>query len=170
MERQNNAQLDAPANIIEDDQQLYDWGIENRLDQYYHDTANGNHPYHHQEHQYVPNSSNLNTVHPSEAGFQGHRMQDSTEGPPPYVNNVPASEHQHLPNSQLLYQRLTPPLTPTTQLPTVCDGDTKLPDGSPIKREPIPPLETPTTFYRSPGRRPSLPQVDMDANEILKVM
>ena len=25
----------APGTILEDDQQLYDWGIENRLDQYY---------------------------------------------------------------------------------------------------------------------------------------
>ena len=24
-----------PGTILEDDQQLYDWGIENRLDQYY---------------------------------------------------------------------------------------------------------------------------------------
>ena len=27
--------------ILEDDQQLYDWGIENRLDQYYQDDPNG---------------------------------------------------------------------------------------------------------------------------------
>jgi len=29
--------------ILEDDQQLYDWGIENRLDQYYQDDPNGEH-------------------------------------------------------------------------------------------------------------------------------
>ena len=32
---QSSAGAQSQAGILEDDQQLYDWGIENRLDQYY---------------------------------------------------------------------------------------------------------------------------------------
>jgi len=59
--------------IIEDDQPLYDWGIENRLDQYYQDDQNGD-----------------NCVPPQGYYSQGREFQPGPQGPPP-AREYPAS-------------------------------------------------------------------------------
>lgn len=104
-----------PVAIIEDDQQLYDWGIEHRLDQYYGDGQ-----------------------------------------PPPPNFQYPPQKAQYMLPEHIQQQE-------NAYLVTVPEADTKKGLKSETKARNVKPNSG------LPGRRPMLPAVDMDANELLKV-
>ena len=117
-----------------DEQQLYDWGIEHRLDQYYGnpDQAPNQYPY--------PTQQNNNKA---------------TIG---YI--LP----EHVQNQENAY------------LVTINSDDPKQSKVGPnLPGNPVPPLKMDKKYHKNirpngvPGRRPILPTVDMDANELLKV-
>ena len=151
--------------IIEDDQQLYDWGIEHRLDQYY-----GEHP-----HPHTPNG----TLIPPPAHFQypphGHpQTPPKTPGSGGYV--LPDNVHQQQENGYLT--NISEDQKPIDATITA-NGKTALPvspahtgqimavKSEPWRRNFNKPLNIKPSGV--PGRRPILPTVDMDANEVLKV-
>ena len=124
-----------------DDQQLYDWGIEHRLDQYY------GHPDH---------PPNPNQPYPCQAGShpQNNNKTTTTIG---YI--LP----EHVQNQENAY------------LVTITDDQKPAKNGIPLPINPVPPLKMDKKYHKTikpngvPGRRPILPTVDMDANELLKV-
>lgn len=154
----------APA-IIEDDQQLYDWGIENRMEQYYQDNnGNPNHvppqPQPHYDHAeppgYVPNNPNL-CSDPNSAEFEyGSQPPDSGN----HLQPPPAHQNSSYPQ-QYGQQR-----------------NVKSEPGMPHQAMHGPPHHGPSQVPFHPsqipmpirsGRRPLMNPVDMDVNEILKV-
>ena len=148
-----------PENINIEDEQLYDWGIENRLDQYYNNQQQAQQQQAQQQQQssspneyegsggYVPNNPHLQT--PDEAYTPSTYPTHSLPLTPPASSYAPPPAH-------VGHQHKSPPLPH--------HGN---PENLRVKSAP-PPQQT--YFSRSiSGRRPSLPQVDMDANEIMKV-
>lgn len=133
-----NNNLDAVP-IIEDDQQLYDWGIEHRLDQYY-----GEQPPPHN-----PQNAQYAYKQPAPGGH-------------PVAGYVLPEHIQQQENAYLVTITASPAddKSGKTVLPLVKSETSSPPPTSP--RKAIRPNGV-------PGRRPMLPTVDMDANELLKV-
>ena len=123
-----------------DDQQLYDWGIEHRLDQYY-----GN-----------PDQQPPSNQYPYQPGSN-----------PPQNNNKTTTIGyilpEHVQNQENAY------------LVTITDDQKPAKNGLNLPINPVPPLKMDKKYHKNirpngvPGRRPILPTVDMDANELLKV-
>ena len=122
-----------------DDQQLYDWGIEHRLDQYY---GHPDQPQPPQPYPYPPGSQ------------QQNNNKSTTIG---YV--LP----EHVQNQENAY------------LVTITDDQKPAKNGVSLPINPVPPLKMDKKYHKTikpngvPGRRPMLPTLDMDANELMKV-
>lgn len=128
--------------IIEDDQQLYDWGIENRLDQYYQDDQNGE------------------NCGPAQPYYGGHSRDYST-GPAPgreYPHSPPGREYRSPPPAHLPQYRQD-----RGQGPAI-----KEEPGLDMSQWSHPGYQG---FYRKlpPPSPSSFPAFSMDANEALKV-
>ena len=142
MEPQASTDLNQLDDIPIADQQLYDWGIEHRLDQYY-----------------------GNPDQPSTIPYQPHNQ--------PQNNNKTTIGYilpEHVQNQENAYL-VTITEDPTkTNHPTIKNGLNLPGSGHPIKMEKK--FSKPGNLKPSgvPGRRPILPTVDMDANELLKVI
>lgn len=143
------------STIIEDDQQLYDWGIENQLDQYYHgNNGAGNGPQN--------NSSVLHGVPENELPHPSYPEQGSGPG---YLPAHPNDFQHRYPNmpSHPSYQDThsipnchAPPYSPGQE--TVSSGHM---DGDSDNKVGV--------FPQGKLGRAMMPRVDMDANEVLKV-
>ena len=149
-----NPDLDSIPAI--DDQELYDWGIEHRLDQYYGSDQQPHPPPHHQ-YQYQSHQPQIN----NNSGGGGKQ-----------VGYILPEHVQDTSNNYMV-------ISEADQKPPKIPGQTLLP------MNPIPPGQilvksetNKTNKYKQPppikpngvpGRRPMLPTVDMDANELLKV-
>ena len=129
MESSGNEQQVVPLPIVEDDQQLYDWGIEHRLDQYYGNTE--------QQFQY-PHQ------HPPKGYVLPEHVQQQENA---YLVTVTDDQN---PSKTML------PVNPLPQSHVVVKTEKRTYRHPNIKPNGV------------PGRRPILPTVDMDANELLK--
>ena len=149
-----------PIAIVEDDQQLYDWGIENRLDQYYAEEGAQHHHHHSQQHPFPPP---LHTHH--ETGYVPNNPDIQPQNLTTYNTTPPAAEYH--PTAPPPAHQSSMRLSPSQSHP---------PPGSYHAYKSTPPAPLPPSPADSlppargcGGRRPVLPQVDMDANEVLKV-
>lgn len=154
----NNSGMTNPTGmtnpIIEDDQPLYDWGIENRLDQYYQDDQNG---------------ENCGPPQP----YYGHSREYSS-GPPQgreYPNSPTGRDYRTPPPAHQEYAKI-----PQYRQERVSDRPVPGGQSTVIKEEPGLDMSQWSHpgyqgFYRklpppSPG---SFPAFSLDANEALKV-
>ena len=126
--------LDAVA-IVEDDQQLYDWGIEHRLDQYY-----GNPEQQQQQYQ----------LYQQQLGKAGYVLPE----------HVQQQENSYL---------VTISDNDSTNKKAVSQLIVKAESTKGVRSIYSTKQMTNIKPNGVPGRRPILPTVDMDANEILKV-
>ena len=163
MEPQSDPSLDAIP-IVEDDQQLYDWGIEHRLDQYYADQQQQ------QQQQLQAQQQQQQNYYQASSNNPGSKLQ------PAYI--LPHPPSSTVENNAYLVTTIVDQKLPTT------GGKTNLPTtvlpSLPLKAENNKRVfankstvsSPPPVFKGSggvPGRRPILPTVDMDENELLKV-
>jgi hypothetical protein len=137
--------------IVEDDQQLYDWGIEHRLDQYYATEQQQQQQHQHQQQQ--QQHQQHQQLH------QQHQQQQQQQQQYQYGNNdtlVEQQQHENYGTSADIKPKL--PVNP-------------IPPGQLVVKNRSKPVYKPPTIRPNglPGRRPMLPQVDMDVNEMLKV-
>jgi len=144
--------------IIEDDQPLYDWGIENRLDQYYQDDQNGE-----------------NCAPPQP--YYGQSREYST-GPPPsreYPNSPTGRDYRTPPPAHQEYSRI--PQYRQERMPDRPGPGAQV-QGTVIKEEPgldmsqwsHPGYQGGHYRYKLPPTSPgSFPAFSLDANEALKV-
>ena len=143
-----------PVPIIEDDQQLYDWGIEHRLDQYYGDQ--GNPQGHPQGHPQPPPAHFQYPQTPTQPPKVGYILPDHLQQQENAYLVTIAEDQDQKPKNTVL------PVSPVPQshLAVKTEIDAKRsPYSKPLNLKP----------NGVPGRRPILPTVDMDANELLKV-
>ncbi len=188
--------------IVEDDQQLYDWGIEHRLEQYYNVTdcnnasatppprppsvsnatpptanftvATPTSPYNNNESKYIlpegvggPISLQTTPTSATPVPISGIAIS-ATPPPTGTTNKLPAC----LPLAPVPPTQLgTAPAATPTHLAKVVKIETKpvyshlTPPPAHAHSRSLPPLRP----NGPPGRRPNVPHIDMDANEILKV-
>lgn len=126
---------------------------------------------------YVPNNHNAHAQQPLTESFNGNpdSHQHYTQllpqsAPPPHVHPMPQQPHLPHHNGNTHFRPKAPP--DSSPEAKGMPPQTYLPD-TPIKTEPDPdatPSTPPFNYRAPPGRRPSLPPVDMDANELLKVI
>ena len=161
-----------PTDIVGEDEQLYDWGIENRLDQYYQNAAA------------AAGGGGAATAAAAAASTTAAAAYTPPASEPGYSNpGLQQQQHAHYDGrvpDQYVDMRLTPPPTPQQQHSFPRAAQAVEPEAKPQQQQHTsypgysdPSLQTeirssPRPLYRS-GRRPSLPQVDMDANEAMKV-
>jgi len=175
-QKRGGAGGETSATVLEDvDQQIYDWGIENRLDQYYgqqEGATGGGGP----------------SSHPSPAPPPSAPPQSSpssySEG---YILPEPIHQPQfhQFPQEQQHYARYPPPPPAAGPTPQGCPPPSAASSAGPPTRAPpsttpsadsnaqtVLPLVTqdrPPPATRGGGRRPTLSQVDLDANELMKI-
>ena len=133
-----------------DEQELYDWGIEHRLEQYYGSEQQPSH----QQYQYQSHQPQINNNSGKQVGYiLPEHVQDTSN------NYMVISEADQkppkIPGQTLLPMNPIPPGQILVKSETNKTNKYKQPP--PIKPNGV------------PGRRPMLPTVDMDANELLKV-
>ena len=142
-----NPDLDSIPAI--DDQELYDWGIEHRLDQYYGSEQQPPHQYQYQSHQHQINNNSGKQVgyilpeHVQDTS-NNYMVISEADQKPPKIPGQTLLPMNPIPPGQILVKSETNKMNKYKQPP-------------PIKPNGV------------PGRRPMLPTVDMDANELLKV-
>ena len=160
-----------PLPIVEDDQQLYDWGIEHRLDQYYGESqappAHGA-PAHYQS-QYNQTAQTAQQPHsaspasspckPNTVGYVlPEHVQRAQENAAYLVTTMGSANNDQKSIKQTTVLPISPPLH-GGQLLVKSENNYKRNFHKPLNIKP----------NGVPGRRPILPTVDMDANEVLKV-
>ena len=160
-----------PLPIVEDDQQLYDWGIEHRLDQYYGESqappAHGA-PAHYQS-QYNQTAQTTQQPHsaspasspckPNTVGYVlPEHVQRAQENAAYLVTTMGSANNDQKSIKQTTVLPISPPLH-GGQLLVKSENNYKRNFHKPLNIKP----------NGVPGRRPILPTVDMDANEVLKV-
>ena len=168
--------------ILEDESQLYDWGIENRLDQYYQDPNHRASSSTQDAYPYVPNNpsatfplpppAHSNPAAAAAAGKREHPPPQPGEFYPP--QNMTTTVVKQEPNS--IYQHSVPP--PEGYYVPLVDG---MPHPAAAAAGPMGGLvgdglvvSAAAAASGAPvrgARRNSsgLPRVDMDANEVMKV-
>ncbi|TRY78322.1 hypothetical protein TCAL_14378 [Tigriopus californicus] len=141
--------------IIEDDQQLYDWGIENQLDQYYHGNSGAGHgPQHNSSVLHgVPESELPHPSYPEQSSGPGYLSTHSHDFQQRYTNMPPHPSYQ---DTHSMSNCHAPPYSPgqDTVSSGQMDGDSDIKAG---------------IFSQTKVGRTMMPRVDMDANEVLKV-
>ena len=165
--------------ILEDESQLYDWGIENRLDQYYQDPNHRASSSTQDAYPYVPNNPSATFPLPPPAHSNPAAAAGKREHPPPQPGefyppqNMTTTVVKQEPNN--IYQHTVPP--PEGYYVPLVDG---LPhpaaaagpmgglvgDGLVVSAA----AAASGAPVRGARRNSSgLPRVDMDANEVMKV-
>lgn len=135
-----------PLPIVEDDQQLYDWGIEHRLDQYY---GGGGTLEQQQQYQYQQAAAKAaGYVLPDHVQQQENAYLVSVNGDQKTVDGPAALQAAH-----------------SRQQMVVKTESSRRSFAASSRHPNIKPNGTGGV----PGRRPMLPTVDMDANELMKV-
>lgn len=144
-----NSAVPNPDNDLDaipiNEQELYDWGIEHRLDQYYGSDQAQN------QYQYQPQINNNSGKQPPVGGYV---LPDHVQDGNGYMVMSHDQKPAKIPGQTLL------PISPIPQ-GQVVKGSVN--EGHKKYKQP---LIKPNGV---PGRRPMLPTVDMDANELLKV-
>ena len=135
-----------PLPIVEDDQQLYDWGIEHRLDQYY---GGGGTLEQQQQYQYQQAAAKAaGYVLPDHVQQQENAYLVSVNGDQKTVDGPAA-----LQAAQSRHQMVVKTESSRRSFAASSRHPNIKPNGT----------------GGVPGRRPMLPTVDMDANELMKV-
>ena len=156
--------------IVEDDQQLYDWGIEHRLDQYYGESQP---PGHYNQAQYsqtattAQNAQQPHTASPANSPCKppptvGYVLPDHVQRAQEnaaYLVTAMSSNNEQKSMKSTTVLPLSPPTHQGHLLVKSENSQKRNFSNKPLNIKP----------NGVPGRRPILPTVDMDANEVLKV-